>query len=152
MSYEDNPYKNEHDFKKRVMSALDRVPGVPIDYTLHEGTLIEGIPDVSFGAGGRNGWIEAKFIKDWPKKPDTPVRIDHFTGAQRQFLKNRGRAGGRCFVMLGVGSTGEVLLFNWRSIDPIGSVPRETLLGHAMLHHSSLRPVDLLNNLIGWEE
>jgi hypothetical protein len=82
------------------------------DARRHEDALGAGVPDVSYGCGGADGWIELKALDRWPARPDTLVRLDNLTPEQLRFLENRGRAGGgRCFVLLAVG--GQYLLFRW---------------------------------------
>ena len=69
----------------------------------HEDVAGVGIPDVSYGLRGADGWLELKVLPDWPVRPSTIVRIHHFTSAQRAWLKLRGSAGGgRCFLFLRV--------------------------------------------------
>ena len=38
----------------------------------------EGIPDVAWTAfhGAVAGWLELKYIRGWPKRADTPLRVD----------------------------------------------------------------------------
>jgi hypothetical protein len=57
-----------------------------------------GTPDVNITLG----WIELKQVaaKDMPKRPDTILRIDHFTDVQRIFLLKRSRAGAACWLLL----------------------------------------------------
>jgi hypothetical protein len=86
--------------------------------THHEDALQSGIPDLSYSGGGHHGWIELKFLKAWPKRKETPVRIAHYTEEQRHFLLSRGRAGGRCWLLLRVGR--EHLLFNHERAQDIG--------------------------------
>ena len=80
----------------------------------HEDTTRSGVPDVSFGLGGRQGWVELKVLPRWPR-PETPVKMAHFTQLQRVWLVERGRAGGRCFLLLGVER--DALLLPWRAIE-----------------------------------
>jgi hypothetical protein len=86
-----------------------------------------GVPDVNY----THGWIELKWIKEWPKRPTTNVRIDHFTPQQKVWLIRRIHSGGRAHVLLGIG-TGESLLF-WGDVaaSHIGSSTREELIQHA---------------------
>jgi hypothetical protein len=87
--------------------------------THHEDALNSGIPDLSY-SGGVNGWIELKWLEAWPKREATIVKIDHYTKEQRYFLLSRGRAGGRCWLLLRVGR--EHLLFDHEGAQKVGTV------------------------------
>ena len=71
--------------------------------THHEDALNSGIPDLSYSHGGVHGWIELKWLEAWPKREATIVRIQHYTKEQKHFLLSRGRAGGRCWLLLRIG-------------------------------------------------
>lgn len=88
----------------------------------HEDRLTPGIPDVSWACEGKDGWLELKALRAWPKRADTPVRVG-LTAEQAAWLEARGRlGGGRCHVLVRVGQ--EHLLFDWREarrlqLDPL---------------------------------
>lgn len=67
----------------------------------HEDSATVGVPDVSYGLDGRNGWIELKSVPRWPRK--APVRIRDLTVHQVRWLEKRGEAGGCCWLLLSVG-------------------------------------------------
>jgi len=71
-----------------------------------ESHMTGGVPDVNY----TQGWIELKFMDRWPPRGG-PLRVDHFTTAQRAWHVRRRKAGGRSFVLLKVGET-EWLLFD----------------------------------------
>lgn len=71
--------------------------------THHEDAINTGIPDLSYSYGGVHGWIELKWLEAWPKREDTPMRLPHYTKEQKHFLLTRGRAGGRCWLLIRVG-------------------------------------------------
>lgn len=87
--------------------------------THHEDLLNAGIPDLSYSHGGVHGWIELKWREAWPKREATIVKIDHYTKEQKHFLLTRGRAGGRCWLLLRVGR--EHLLFDHEDAQSVGS-------------------------------
>lgn len=89
------------------------------DAQRHEDILARGVPDVSYGARGVQGWIELKYLDAWPARGGV-VRIPHYTREQRLWLRFRGEAGGRCFLLLRVGR--EHLLFDWRGAQVVGEV------------------------------
>lgn len=98
--------RRENTFKKYLMSIM----GTLWDAQSHEDMYSEGIPDLSFGAKGVNGWIELKQIAAWPVRPGTPAKPDRYTPQQVNWLMRRNRRGGSCFVMVKVGE-GEYFLF-----------------------------------------
>lgn len=88
--------------------------------THHEDALNSGIPDLSYSGNGAHGWIELKWLEAWPKRAATIVRIPHYTKEQKHFLLSRGRAGGRCWLLLRVGR--EHLLFDHESAQAFGTI------------------------------
>jgi len=93
--------------------------------THHEDVLNAGVPDLSYSHGGVHGWIELKWLEAWPKRDATIVKIDHYTKEQKYFLLSRGRAGGRCWLLLRVGR--EHLLFGHEAAQDVGRITREEL-------------------------
>lgn len=111
----------ERGFRQRVVKALKSLDALSIENGVGAGT-----PDVNFA----DGWIELKSIDDWPKRPATPLRVDHFTAAQRAWLRVRCLRGGRAFLLLKVGP--EVLLFRGDvAAEVLGTTTREELYGRA---------------------
>lgn len=94
----------------------------------HEDRLQADIPDVSYSTT-HHGWIELK-VADKPKRPSTPVRVDHFTAGQRNWLTRHGRRGGKCFILLQVGPA--YFLFSWTSARVIGDLTLEGLAKEAL--------------------
>jgi len=85
-----------------------------------------GVPDLNYILG----WIELKQVKAWPKRPSTPLRLDHFTSGQRRWISRRHRAGGLVFVLLKVGK--EWLLFDGETAaEHLGRTNRSELYGLA---------------------
>jgi penicillin-binding protein-related factor A (putative recombinase) len=72
--------------------------GTRWDVQSHEDKYSSGIPDLSFGIYNTNGWIELKQIKKW--NGDKPVKPDHYTSIQVNWLNRREKSGGNCFVMI----------------------------------------------------
>jgi len=92
---------SEQGMRKKVVQALK-----PLDAISVENSCGPGTPDVNYV----DGWLELKWARTWPKKPETPLRLEHFTRQQRLWLIRRWKAGGRAFVLLKVGV--EWLLFD----------------------------------------
>lgn len=100
------------------------------DASRHEDVSAKGIPDVSFGSRGTHGWIELKFLKDWPKRANTIVKLGHFSLEQKNFLVLRGMQAGHCFMLLRVGRA-EWLLYDHTQVKRIGFLTRFEMLGLA---------------------
>lgn len=67
----------------------------------HEDSNDLGIPDVSFGACGIDGWLELKALA---RRPVRSFKIDHLTKEQVLWLEERGEAGsGCCWLCLRLG-------------------------------------------------
>ena len=95
------------------------------DASRHEDCVGHGVPDVSYGMQGINGWIELKAMPAYPKRTATKVRIHHFTDCQRRWLTSRGSAGGYCWVLLRIER--DYLLFHWRDAWKVGEVDKAAL-------------------------
>jgi hypothetical protein len=69
-----------------------------------ESSAGNGVPDVSFGIDssqrrqGVNGWIELKYIKEWPKRLSTKVKLP-LRPEQRLWIRQRGRVAGDVWVL-----------------------------------------------------
>jgi hypothetical protein len=87
-----------------------------------------GTPDVNYVGG----WIELKCLRAWPKKPETIVRVDHFTPEQRAWILRRCRAGGKVFVILRVANDWLMFEGSWAA-NHLGHRTQEQLLRWTML-------------------
>lgn len=88
---------------------LKKKIGKEWDATRHEDLIGSGVPDVSFGYRGNNGWIELKYLKKFPVRATTRIRIPHLTGAQCNWLINRNVKGGNCWILIQIAN--EYFLF-----------------------------------------
>jgi len=70
------------------------------DATRHEDRVTSGVPDVSYGINGVNGWIELKAMARWPREG---LRIPGFTLEQKRWLQSRDEAGGNVWIFLRIG-------------------------------------------------
>lgn len=70
-----------------------------------ENPCYPGTPDVSY----IGGWIECKWIRDWPKRAKTPVRLG-LRDEQRFWLQLHGRCGGTSWLLVQVEKGQEWLL------------------------------------------
>jgi hypothetical protein len=92
----------------RIRDDVFKGKGFHVERVENKASL--GTPDVSWAGGGKEGWIELKWVARWPVKGG-PLALDHFTPQQRLWLTKRCLAGGRADVLLGVGSD-DFLLFS----------------------------------------
>jgi len=96
----------------------------------HEDLVTVGVPDMSYVLSGCSGWIEYKWLKDWPARSRTVVKMSRYTAQQKAFLRERGEAGGRCFLLLQVGN--EWLLFGHWGAQLVGDLTRRELIRMAI--------------------
>ena len=83
---------SERDMRSKVTKALAPLGAIAVENPVHPGT-----PDVNF----IEGWIELKWLRDWPKKPETLVRLDHpLMMQQRIWHIQRRMKGGQSWVLL----------------------------------------------------
>lgn len=114
-----------------VIALLRRIDAVSVENVAHVGT-----PDVWTAHGA----IELKHLDAWPRRETTPLRVPHFTAAQRVWLVRRTRAGGRAHVLLRV--CGEWILL--RGLDAaykLGNATRRELCDLAVARWDGT-PVD----------
>lgn len=104
--------------RRWLVKRLKRLHAVPIENVAGVGT-----PDINYNGG----WIELKYLPKWPARPTTPVRVRKFKPAQRDFLRDRCRAGGRAYLLLRVGSWDWVLLWGETAAEHLDRVDRDRL-------------------------
>jgi hypothetical protein len=101
----------------RIIRALK-----PFDARAIENPLRGGTPDVNY----THGWIELKWLRSWPKREETPIRLPHFHVGQRLWLKQRWRCRGLAFLLLQCNK--EWLLFRApEAAEHVGHLSREQL-------------------------
>ena len=106
--------------RPRVIHALRRLDAIPVENP----RACPGTPDVNFV----EGWIELKWLRAWPARPDTVVSIEHFTPQQRIRHRKRSAAGGSTWVLLQVRREW-LLLRGLVAAEHLGRVDRATLIG-----------------------
>ena len=110
--------------RQNLCNQLSDLDAIPVENRVRAGT-----PDINY----RDGWIELKWARSWPVKPDTPAKIDHFNKAQGLWGRRRWRAKGRSFLLLQVQH--EWLLFDGATAYKyVGKVPRADLYTLALRH------------------
>jgi len=105
----------EQEQRQKLVKALTKAG---FDATSVENPAYPGTPDIQF----IGGWIECKYLEDWPVRKTSTVRIPHFTQQQRVWLLRRElarkklpkelRICGRCYLILYISKTREWLLFD----------------------------------------
>lgn len=107
--------------RQRVVKALR-----PLDAISVENSAYPGTPDVNYV----EGWIELKWVREWPAREGTAVPVKHFTPQQRVWLKRRWYRNGAAWLLLQVGRTW--LLFDGATASQIvGLVDKRTLINRA---------------------
>ena len=119
--------ENEKTLRKYIVDLLSSTGHIQ----RHEDKNESGIPDLSYGIKGTNGWIELKYKKTWPKKLTTPVKFDHFTNKQKTWLKKRGQEGGHCYVLIQIADT--CLLYDWQKINQIGKLTKNEMIKESIV-------------------
>lgn len=69
-----------------------------------ENGVCDGMPDVSITSGSIDVWVELKYVAKWPQRANTRVLGDRgLRPEQINWHLRHVRAGGKCFVLVGVG-------------------------------------------------
>jgi len=125
--------------RQNVIRALKGLDAVAVETKLED-----GIPDVNY----IGGWIELKWLRNWPKRPETPVKLGHdLMPHQRAWLRRRHRRGGRAWVLLQVGR--EWLLFDAPvAVEIIGKVNRQEMVDKSHSYwQNGLNPDELKHDI-----
>lgn len=92
---------SEQGMRKRIVHALRPMDAVSVENPAYPGT-----PDINY----IEGWLELKWLRNWPVGEETLVLIPHYTQQQRVWMFRRWMLGGRVHLLLQVKH--EWLLFN----------------------------------------
>lgn len=111
------PREHQH-MRRRVIQALRELDAIAVENSAYPGT-----PDVAY----IGGWIELKEADEWPKKPQTPLRLSHFTRHQRAWIRRHVEKGGTAFVLLKVGKSEWFLIDGKTAADMLGNSTREMI-------------------------
>lgn len=107
-----------------------------------------GIPDVYYSlkvgeSHTASGWIELKYLKEWPKNDETKIRIGHFTEPQKNFMRRHGKNGAKVFLLIQIDR--DYMLMEWQhAIDIENMVKDEVFLWAEKHWHGSIVPEDLV--------
>ncbi len=127
---------SEADMRRTTVALL-----APLHAKAVENIVDIGTPDISFAPGV----LELKWAREWPSRAATPLRLDHYTNAQRQWLIERWNAGGGAWLLLQVKTWW--LLFDAPAAQKVGSLTKEQLV-EASTERSFVKPSSAL--LCGW--
>jgi len=99
-----------------------------------ENPVSPGTPDVYFTltCNGRMGWIELKHLHEWPKRPDTIVKIDHYTPQQKSFIRRHGERGALVCLLIQIKK--DYFLFGWKNALNVGEIPKEEYFNQCIRH------------------
>jgi len=93
---------SEANMRQNLCDRLKKLDAIAVENPARPGT-----PDINF----IGGWIECKWLRAWPKRVGTVVKLDHpLSKGQKIWINRRNRRGGKAWVMLQCGR--EWLLFN----------------------------------------
>jgi hypothetical protein len=92
---------SEQNMRGRIVRALKELDAVAV-----ENPALPGTPDINYV----EGWVELKWLREWPANAESIVRFEHFTPQQRVWHIRRRLAGGVSWVLVQCGS--EWLLFD----------------------------------------
>ena len=76
----------------------DGMKGKHFEASRIESSAGNGVPDVAFSVPTKHGWIELKYIKEWPKRPTTLVKLP-LRPEQKLWIKNHGQLSGNVWVL-----------------------------------------------------
>ncbi len=83
---------SESNMRKNLCRKLAKLDAQAVENRVGPGT-----PDVEY----IGGHIECKWLRAWPKRPSTVVKLDHpLLKSQKVWIRRRIRRGGTAFVML----------------------------------------------------
>jgi hypothetical protein len=132
---------SESGMRQTLIQVLRVLDAIAVENPVYPGT-----PDINY----IDGWIECKWTRHWPAKPNTPVRLDHeLLPQQRVWLKRRRNRGGRAWVMLQ--HRQEWLLFDGAvAADHLGMSTRHKLIQLAVMYWpDGLNETELIKVLRG---
>ena len=77
--------------------------------------------------------IEAKYIRNWPKRPQTGIKFKRYTPEQKSFITKHGRFGrGGVFILLQVED--DIMIFTWHYAYKIVGMTKKQCLGSCGFH------------------
>lgn len=114
----------------------------PLDPWAIENMIGIGTPDVQISTGH---WVELKWLRTFPARSSTPVRLPHYTDIQRSTLLRRYEAGGKIGLLLTCRT--EWFFFDAVAAQKVGFLTKQELIDTAT-HYASRKPSS--EELCGW--
>ena len=78
-----------------------------------ESSAGNGVPDVSIGIPGKNVWMELKYVREWPKRITTKVKLP-LRNEQKLWIKVRGHLSGDVWVLIRIENS--FFLLDWEQV------------------------------------
>ena len=133
----------EQEQRQKLVKTLNKRP-----YKRHavsvENPACPGTPDIAY----ISGWIECKYLANWPVREDTNVVIDHYTKQQRIWHIQDWHFGGACWLCLQVSKTRDWLVYDGFTAGKFLAKPgcdRAKTLALAVFHgHSAAEVVEYI--------
>jgi hypothetical protein len=129
---------SESNMRQRLVKELRPLHAIAVENPAGIGT-----PDINFVLG----WIECKWLRNWPKRHDTIVKLQHdLTLEQRVWAKERISKGGNAWVILQCKR--DWLIFRGdKAAKLIGNATRVQLLHNADAVLNGLKQTELIEAL-----
>jgi hypothetical protein len=102
--------------RQEIIKKLRELDPVAIENSVGLGT-----PDINY----IGGWMELKYIKNYPKRSNTKIRLRHFTKVQRNWIKRRYLKGGNVCVLLRIER--DWYLFKYPNTHLLGELDKEEM-------------------------
>lgn len=112
---------SESGMRSKLIRTLKSLDAVAVENPTNPGT-----PDVNYV----DGWLELKWLRNWPKRPESVVQLEHYTPQQKLWIRRRTIAGGRCFLVLQCKR--EWLIFKHPVTMDVGKLTRQQLYDQVM--------------------
>jgi len=135
--------------ENRLKNYLLEMMGTVWDAQSHEDRFSLGIPDLSYGVAGVNGWIELKQVEKYPKKSSTPIDLKHFTPSQVNWLRKRGKRAGSCFILIQITTEYYIFSFHKARLLRAGMTKEKMEEQCIQKWENGIPRIQLLNVLIG---
>lgn len=100
----------------------------PYDAVAVENPAFPGTPDVNY----IEGWIELKWLRNWPVKRDSIVKFEHYTQQQKLWMRQRHLKGGKVGLLLQCKK--EWLYFTYPQLMDVGKLSKQKLIETAKFH------------------
>ena len=101
-----------------------------------ESSAGNGVPDVSYGIPGINGFIELKYIAKWPVKATTKVKLP-LRPEQKHWIKARGSIAGNVWVFVRIEDTFFLLTYT-EALEAVEGWTAQEWIGTCVYWHKKI--------------